>query len=66
MVKCSKVKTIIPDRRKEFSKHPEKAKMIGIQFYFPDSHAPWQRGTNKNTDDLIREYLPKKESMDKI
>lgn len=65
-VEQCKVKTITPDRGKEFSKHPEITKMIGVPFYFPDPHAPWQRGTNENTNGLIREYLPKKESMDEI
>ncbi|MCD2257535.1 IS30 family transposase, partial [Lactobacillus sp. CC-MHH1034] len=53
------IKTITPDRGKEFTAHQEVTEKTGIEFYFPDAHAPWQRGTSENTNGLIREYLPK-------
>ena len=55
-----RVASITPDRGKEFSRHFEISKALnGLQFYFPNPHSPWQRGTNENTNGLIREYCPK-------
>ncbi len=55
-----KRRSITPDRGKEFSRHSSVTTALnGLQFYFPDPHAPWQRGTNENTNGLLREYLPK-------
>lgn len=53
------VKTITPDRGKEFAHHPHVTDTLGTPFYFPQPHQPWQRGTNENTNGLIRQYLPK-------
>jgi len=52
--------TITPDRGKEFANHKEvTATFNGVQFYFPPPHQPWKRGTNENTNGLLREYFPK-------
>lgn len=54
------LKSITPDRGKEFSNHKEITEHFdGVQFYFPHPHHPWERGTNENTNGLIREYFPK-------
>nr|WP_253362115.1 hypothetical protein [Ligilactobacillus ubinensis] len=38
--------------------------MFYIPFYFPDTHAPWQHGSNKNINGRLREYSPKGQSLD--
>lgn len=55
-----KRKTVTPDRGREFARYQavEQA-LTGITFYFADPHAPWQRGTNENTNGLLREMFPK-------
>ena len=51
--------SITPDRGKEFSNHEELTRDLGVEFYFPLPHHPWDRGTNENTNGLLREYFPK-------
>ncbi|GAY74419.1 mobile element protein [Lentilactobacillus kosonis] len=58
--------TITPDRGKEFAKVQCLTDKFGTPFYFPDPHSPWQRGTNENTNGLLREYLPKGTDLDSI
>lgn len=55
-----KVKSVTPDRGTEFTLYREISKALrGLPFYFADPHSPWQRGTNENTNGLIREFIPK-------
>lgn len=61
-----KKKTLTPDRGKEFACHEEVTKETGIEFYFPPSHSPWDRGTNENTNGLLREYIPKSTDIDSL
>ncbi len=47
------------DRGKEFALHGRLTSDLGLQVYFADPHAPWQRGTIENTNGLVREFFPK-------
>ena len=47
------------DRGAEMAQHKSLNAQTGIQVYFADPHAPWQRGSNENTNGLLREYFPK-------
>ena len=44
---------------KEFTNHQDLTDKLKVEVYFPNPHAPWQRGTNENTNGLLREYFPK-------
>jgi transposase, IS30 family len=59
-------KTITADNGTEFHDYAQIEHATGIAFYFATPHHSWERGTNENTNGLIRQYVPKGTSMAKL
>jgi len=57
------VHTITADNGTEFHDYPAIERATGTRFYFATPHHAWERGTNENTNGLLRQYLPKRRSM---
>ena len=61
-----KMITITADNGTEFHGYSDLEKATGVAFYFATAYHSWERGTNENTNGLIRQYLPKRKSMAKL
>jgi len=53
------IHTMTGDNGTEFAEHRKIADELGIDFYFTHPYSSWEKGTNENTNGLIRQYFPK-------
>jgi len=60
------VKTITADNGKEFAKHMLISRHLNVDFFFAHPYSSWERGTNENTNGLIRQYLPKSRNLSMV
>lgn len=61
-----KMHTITSDHGTEFHSYRQIEKRTGVLFYFANPYHSWERGSNENANGLIRQYLPKRQSMKEI
>lgn len=60
----SLVKTITADNGRQFANHENISKTLNTAFFFARPYHSWERGTNENTNGLIRQYIPKASDFD--
>jgi IS30 family transposase len=57
-------RTLTWDQGNEMFHHQRVEQQTGVKIYFADAHSPWQRGTNENTNGLLRQYFPRAPTLD--
>jgi len=62
----NKVHTLTSDDGKEFADHKQIAQLLELKFYFAHPYAAWERGTNENTNGLLRQCFPKKSDFQSV
>jgi IS30 family transposase len=61
-----KVHTLTSDHGKEFAYHEQVAQLLQLKYFFAHPYAAWERGTNENTNGLLRQYFPKKWDLEQV
>ena len=59
-------KSMTYDQGREMARHELLSAKLQLRVYFADPHSPWQRGTNENTNGLLRQYLPKSADLARL
>lgn len=66
LLKNEIVETITSDNGKEFADHLQIARFFQKPFYFAHPYSSWERGTNENTNGLLRQFIPKNRDFESI
>lgn len=64
--KIHESKTVTVDNGSEFMEHERITEVTGVKVYFADPYSSYQRGSNENSNGLLRRYLPKRTNIDKL